>query len=130
MVTPWTCHVSPEVLRTEAILRLGDMHPREALIQCERFLSMVGGQIEMHEALSIKALLLHPDRVQVAIEVYHCRLDDQTNALTWRRVAGDGMFFSFTWKLFSAFLIDGTEPVFLPGDVTPLLPRCGPHANP
>ena len=119
----------PELLCPAAAFEVGVVDPTEAMIRSERFVFLLGGRA-MRGASSTQALLVHPDGVQVAIDIAPCGLDGPKSTLRWRRAAGDCMLFELAWFQFSKFLTDGALPVFARGDLVPMLPKRVPHGNP
>jgi len=121
--------MAPELLCPVAGFEVVGADPIEAMMTSEHFFRLLGGRL-VHGASSIQALLVHPDGVQVGIDILPCDLDGPMGILRWRRAAGDHMLFELAAFHFSKFLIDGALPAFARGDIVPVLPRCGPHENP
>jgi len=120
---------APELLCPAAAFAIGNVDPIEAMMRSERFVLLLGGRM-MRGPSSTQALLVHPDGVQVCIDIAPCGLDGPMGAVGWRRSAGDCMLFELAWFQFSKYLTDGAPPVFARGDLVPVLPKRVPRGNP
>jgi hypothetical protein len=71
---------APKFLCTAAAFDVCGADPIEAMMRSERFVLLLGGRM-MRGASSTQALLVHPDGVQVSIDIAPCGLDGPMGAV-------------------------------------------------